>query len=129
MQEKFMKASLRNYRIFWIKKRSYIHSLNRKKSIIGLFLKLLLFWYPSRRCIRHFEKEMIQYPYEDATFIAPITGLYGQKEVLPKEWFEQAPLYLPFCDMMVPVLPNYDEYLRHMYGDNYMTPVQFNRYK
>lgn len=128
-QTTIMAESLRNYRIYWIKKRSYIHSLNRKKSIMGLLLKILLFWYPSKKCIKMFEREMIQYPYEGATLIAPITGLYGQKEVLPKDWFEQEPLYIPFCDMMVPVTPDYDSYLRHMYGDNYMTPIQFNRYK
>ncbi len=128
-QTAIMKESLRNFRIYWVKKRSYIHSLNRKKSVIGLLLKVLLFWYPLSYCKKIFEKEMEQYPYDKASIIAPITGFYGQKDVMPKTWFEKEPIYVPFCDMMVPIVSNYDEYLRHMYGDNYMTPIQYKRYK
>ena len=92
-------------------------------------MQFLLFLYPARVCRKVFEREMAQYPYETSEYVAPISGLYGLKDVLPQKWFERAPVYLPFCDMKVPVIAEFNEYLRHMYGDDYMTPHQFSRYK
>ena len=128
-QTKLMKRSLRNYRIFWIKQRKYAKSLNRKKSRIGLVLKCMLLFYPKKQCIKKFEKEMSEFSYEESTCVAPLTGLYGQKEVLPKEWFQQKPLRIAFEDYSVPVLENCHEYLIHMYGEDYLVPKQFARYR
>lgn len=128
-QEKLMKKSLFNYRVYWIKKRKYNFSLDRKKSRIGFVLQKLLFLYPSSMCIKEFEREMAAFDYEESDYVAPLTGLYGKKEVIPKKWFLDCPEYIPFCDMMVPVSKNVHDYLVHMYGENYMTPIQYDRYK
>lgn len=69
------------------------------------------------------------YPYSGSTYIAPLTGFYGVKDVLPRKWFDDEPIFVQFCDMKVPVTPYVSEYLTHQYGKNYMTPIQYNRYK
>lgn len=128
-QAKIMKKSLMNYRIYWIKKRKYRNSLFRKKSLIGYVLQKLLFFYPSSKCIKEFESSLQKYPYNYSDYIAPLTGLYGIRDVVNREWFEDEPIFVRFCDMMVPVSRYVHEYLSHQYGENYMTPIQYNRYK
>jgi len=128
-QRMIMYFSLQNYRIYWIKKRKYKHSLYRKKSKIGIVLQKLLFFFPSKLCIHIFEKQMSRYPYEESNFVASLTGLYKFKEVLPKEWVKKAPACFDFCDETIPVTAYWNDYLTRLYGDDYMIPKQYRRYK
>lgn len=128
-QERLMKKSLLNYRIFWIKKRKYKNSLSRKKSRIGFALQILLFLFPAFLCIKEFEKELELYPYDGTDYVAPLTGIYGLRDIMERKWFEEDPIFVSFCDMEVPVTKYTHEYLSHLYGDSYMIPVQFDRYK
>lgn len=128
-QEKIMRRSLLNYRIFWIKKRKYKNSLYRKKSIIGFILQKLLLLFPASLCIKEFESELTKYPYAFSEYAAPLTGLYGSRDIVKRKWFDEKPDYIQFCDMQVPVTHYVHEYLSHQYGENYMVPVQYNRYK
>ena len=128
-QSIFMVISLYVYRIYWIKHRFYKNSLNRKKSKIGLLLQLLLFLFPSFICRIIFERQLTMFKYSKSDYVAGLTGLYGQKEVLPKKWFEEEQVYMDFCDMKLPVFKDWDSYLRHMYGDNYNVPIRYGRFK
>ena len=129
IQKKMMKDSLMNYRIYWIKKRKYKTSLSRKKSRIGIVLQMLLLLYPSSICKKKFEKELTMYPYDCSDYVAPLTGLYGLRDVVKRKWFDDDPVYVEFCDMLVPVTRHTHEYLSHLYGDTYMTPIRYDRYK
>ena len=120
--------SLQLFRLYWIKKRVYKGHAGRKKSMIGRILQILIFWYPTKISEHYFEKNLTKWPIAESKYVMPLTGLYGVKDVIPKQWFEKAEL-IKFRDIMVPITANWDEYLRHMYGDDYMIPKQYSRYK
>ncbi len=64
------------------------------------------------------------YTDEDASYVTEMPCLMvGMDYYLPKETYRDL-IRVPFENMMVPIPKNYDEVLRHKYGDNYMTPVQ-----
>ncbi|MCR5655204.1 MAG: LicD family protein [Lachnospiraceae bacterium] len=57
-----------------------------------------------------------------------LTRVYMSAELktffFPSQMYEDI-IMVPFEDMQVPILRDYDYYLRHLYGNGYMTPVKF----
>ena len=119
-------TSLFNYDIYWVKNRIYKNNLLRKHNQIGMLLKILFFWFPSKLCIKYFKYCCSCWhnsPY------GMYMGIYSVKRTLiPMSWLEEEPVYVDFEDMKVPILKNYHELLTLLYGD-YMTPVRYSRYK
>lgn len=128
-QKRFMRSALLNYRIYWVKNRKYLHSLYRRKSIIGILLKLALLFVRKKVCINRFETLMYRFSFDKAKYIAPLTSLYCERDVFLKQWIDEEPVLLDFCDMKVPVIKEYHKYLVLLYGQQYMTPKKFSRYK
>lgn len=58
--------------------------------------------------------------YDKASYSCVYWSVYKEKEVMPKEWFEEY-IRLPFEDITVKCIKNWDCYLKQLYGD-YMTP-------
>lgn len=116
------------FQLYWVKKRVYKGHMGRGKSRTGRLLQIMLFWYPKKFSEYFFEKWMTKWPLELHEYVFPVIAFYGTKEILPKQWFDEVEL-MSFRDIKVPVMSEWDKYLRHMYGNDYMIPKQYARYK
>ena len=60
------------------------------------------------------------YPYEGSKYVGCVCGIYGIREAFPAEMFKNY-IRLPFEDITVSAIAEWDKYLTQFYGD-YMTP-------
>jgi len=88
------------------------------KSIFHLPYKLITKIVGYKFFLNKIESLSKKYPYEFSQFVAPITGIYGMKEIVPKEVFSEK-IMVKFVDSLFPAPIGYDLYLRKHYG-NYM---------
>ena len=73
---------------------------------------------------KKYEKVASQYSNNGDKFIGTITFSFENRRfIFERQWWESKVVWVDFEDMSVPVPEDYDELLRHSYGD-YMTPVQ-----
>ena len=108
--------------IKWVNKpRKNIHY---KASKIALPIMRLISWkwfhWVFERIIRHYEKR------ENSKYAIDSVGLNIKKGALRLEWMQEVE-YMPFGDMMAPVPKQYDSYLKHFYGPNYMNMLPVDR--
>ncbi|MBO0472988.1 lipopolysaccharide cholinephosphotransferase [Enterococcus sp. DIV0840] len=61
--------------------------------------------------------------FENSTYISNIMGAYREKEVMPKEIFQEGNNYL-FEEIQLNGPINYDEYLKRLYGDYMKIPSE-----
>ena len=116
-----------NYEIFWAKKRIYSNNLKRAHSKIGFLIKILFFWLPSSICSKTFEKSIKKYNNSEEVFY--LTSVYNEKKTaIKREWLSKKPIKMSFETIEVPVIPDFDLFLKKLYGD-YMTPIRYGRYK
>lgn len=66
----------------------------------------------------------LQYDYDESEYIAAFVAGYGQKERMPRYYFEDGKQKMWFEGILCSVPAHYDLVLRHMYGDNYLTLPQ-----
>lgn len=71
-----------------------------------------------RRLIQEMDCLSHLYDYDKAKNVQVYTGSYGHKEVFPKSWLGRGKEF-PFEDITVLLPTEYDQYLRHFFG-NYM---------
>ena len=70
-----------------------------------------------------YDRFLKQYSMKTCALAGDITGRYGFREFVPKEWFGE-PAQLIFEDIKLPAPQHYDAYLRHMYGDYMQLPPE-----
>jgi len=74
----------------------------------------------SNRIYKCFMKEIRSRSFDSAEHLGLITGIYTNKEQFPKDKYLDL-IRCDFEDLKLPIIRNYDEYLRNIYGD-YMQP-------
>ncbi len=61
-----------------------------------------------------------------ACYAIDTCGLNIKKGVLQLKWMQEV-IYVPFGDMMAPIPAQYDAYLKHFYGPNYMSLLPIDK--
>lgn len=123
------KISLWNYDVYWVKNRIYRHNLKRRHNQIGMLAKIAFFWWPSKLAAKIYESLCEKWPLDEAEEAIHLTNIYPPKRhAIPVQWLFEEPVYVEFEGKPYPVLKEWDAFLKKMYGD-YMTPVQYGRYK
>lgn len=97
-----------------------------KKSGVKLFIRELysMIWLKNKRCLLKkkfdaLDKLIRQYP--DNNLVTSYWGVYKEKEVMPKIWFEGF-VEVPFENYKIRVPINYEAYLTNIYGDYMKMP-------
>lgn len=113
------------YTIFFLKKfdADTYHKNNPQKRLKHRIAKAILYVIPINLLKKVFNYLSWKYPISESKYIFNICGSYGMREVIPKNYLKK-PVYMEFEGYMLPVPSEWDNYLKHMYGD-YMTPVKY----
>lgn len=74
----------------------------------------------SRKLLRHIEKLLLKYPYDDSTYMVSLFGIYMTREIVEKRLLGAGKMY-PFETLMLRGPSEADAFLTHFFGD-YMTP-------
>lgn len=80
----------------------------------------------SKRIFRMFRNLINKINYDDAQYIALLTGQYTENEQYPKDKYYKL-LRLDFEGLKLPALESYDEYLTRLYGDYMQLPDETHR--
>lgn len=95
-----------------------------QKGPIIVFLKKLLRRFTSIEFWNNrLERAMDRYPYESSNYVGNFTSQYGKRELLQKSVFGSY-VDMEFENYSFMVCTGYHEYLRNIYGINYMTLPQ-----
>ena len=84
----------------------------------------------TKKLIEKLESVLRSHNTDDSPCIGNFVGRYGKKEIMRKKVFSEKTM-LQFEDIIVPVMKDYDEYLRNLYGDYMQLPPkekQINRH-
>lgn len=134
MPDNFFVRYFRIYNILFHKmliSLSYIDTVDKKRKrnffenfLIGIGERIRF----SRLIDPNKEKEKINYllqknSFENSTYISNIMGAYREKEVMPKDIFQEGHSYL-FSGVKLNGPVNYDEYLKRLYGDYMKIPSE-----
>ncbi len=111
-----LKKRLYNYRS------TFLYDLDFQKSIANYLKKVIAYAFaPSvEKTIIKLDKMYKSFDYRKESMVANQCGAWGEKEIVPKEYFGEGIEGL-FEDIKVTLPAKYHEYLTHLYG-NYMTP-------
>jgi lipopolysaccharide cholinephosphotransferase len=112
--------------LFKVRSEKYFGKFTLKKRISNLILKLILIPIRRDRIIRIFENHCNKYSFNESDYVTNPSGHYGFKNVLKKEIYGHGTVvkYSGF-DVIIP--KQYDEYLRHYYGDYMQYPPEKER--
>lgn len=58
------------------------------------------------------------------THLVNYGGAYGVREIFPASLLDGPPLFMPFEDIQISMMPGYDQYLRGIYGDYMQMPPE-----
>ena len=100
------------YTILIIKKVNFAHHFDTKKLISKL------------------ENGLRKYDARKERYVGNFLGRYKEKEIMPTEIFDET-ILMDFESLQVPVMKDYDTYLRNLYGDYMQLPPkdeQINRH-
>jgi len=122
----FSKAAYLIYRCYFVKKvnvnNKYKNKPNKKNK--ALFFKIILLIFPSKLFLWLYEKLSKAYPTDKSNYLYNFCGLYKYKEIIPKSYLYDL-TYMEFENCPFPVPKEWDQYLKHMYGD-YLIPKMSN---
>ena len=104
-----------------LKKNNFNYKNKTLKKYIVILLKLLLLPISSSLFISIQEKISKLYLVKDSEYLINLCGSYGYKEIIPKSFYEKKE-YKKFDGLILPVPKDSNEYLKHMYGVDYMIP-------
>lgn len=108
----------------WFNRMVNMNKLHRpfyEKMVIS-FLKRTKFgqFWDTKKIIARMDRILTKYPYGVGNWVVSMHGSYRSKEILPYSWLKESTL-VPFEHQHFYVAKEYDQILRHYYGD-YMTP-------
>lgn len=90
------------------------------KRFLAYFVKILLFGVSKHGIVEFVERYVIE---KDGEYITNTFGVYGSKEIIPKDYFGE-PGLLDFEDTKLNSVANPHEYLTHIYGDYMKLPPE-----
>lgn len=94
---------------------------NKKKVFI---VKCFLFFVPDSLLKRNIHNRETKYSYDDSEYLMALSGYGRGRECIPRRIFDET-IKEEFCGELFNIPKDYDAYLRQIYGDNYMTPIQY----
>ncbi|MBR4276318.1 MAG: LicD family protein [Prevotella sp.] len=83
--------------------------------------------YMKRHYINKMNAIMRKYPYDSTDHIINYGGAYGIRELFSKDILDGKPASMPFEDITIDLMPDYDKYLRGIYGDYMKMPPEEKR--
>lgn len=102
----------------------YLALLSHKKTWGRFVIKTLGYFFRStlrRHLIRKMDKLSHLYDFDKAKNVQVYTGSYHEREIFPKAWLGQGKEFA-FEDATVLLPEQYDQYLRHFFGDYMQLP-------
>lgn len=120
------------FRIYALKiilayKDGFVNSVDtKKKKIFLLITKILSFFYNRNRLFKKIQELMRKYNNIDTKYLASFGGVYLPKEITKKRLSEKT-MYAEFENHKFRIITQYDEYLRHYYGDYMKLPPEEKR--
>ena len=123
----------KDLRKFYLKKRILsnniakiytIPNINLKYKIKNFARKSLFLFFPYRKAV--LKRDILYRSVKNSDYIANFCGIYGQKEICPKWWFDET-IELEFEGIKVKAPKQYDLMLRQIYGDYMQLPPMEKR--
>ena len=97
------------------------------KQLIIFFVRCLpSFVYRKKHLINRINKLCKINNYQDSLYVGNCLGMWGQKEIMQREWFG-VPQLMRFEDIQIYIPENYDKYLTGLYGDYMKLPPEEKR--
>ena len=101
---------------------------------VGIHRKIIrsMIWILSCLFSRHFlksrlEKVLLKYDHTNSKYVHNLNSPYSEeKERMPISWFQKTQENA-FENVSLPILTQYDDYLRHIYGDYMVLPPESER--
>lgn len=94
---------------------------SKKKIVLKILKKIgITKFYSQVGIYNKLDKLYTKHSIKDSRYIGTITGSLYKKEILLKEWWGNG-IEMKFENQKFLVPQNYDEYLKQLYGDNYLT--------
>ena len=105
-----------------MKRKCYKQSANPVRDIAKYIVKQIMMPLPKSYLVKKFNEYLNQYPFETSKYRGCIInmGPYGTREFFPAKVFDEF-IDMPFENLSVSCLKEYDKYLSQLFGD-YMTP-------
>lgn len=96
------------------------------KSLLKIPIALVLKFVPTKLFLMSLDRFIRIYDFKRSAFVAACTGVFGIKEIVPKEVFNQS-IKMPFEGFEFNVPVGFEYYLRKHYGDYMQLPVESKR--
>lgn len=96
-----------------------IPNLNLKYKLKNFVRKCLFLFFPYRKAV--LKRDILYRSVKNSDYIANFCGIYGQKEICPKWWFDET-IELEFEGLVVKAPKEYDLLLHQIYGDYMQLP-------
>lgn len=120
----YMKYCRRVHRIFGCKYLEFKMLLKKWKIPFVILIRLFETLIPDVVMRRYIDKLEDKYCFENSNYFFPFANDGKRGEIMEAELLFKTKR-IRFEDTMLPVPENTEEYLRRIYGDNYMTPLQY----
>ncbi|MCR5609778.1 MAG: LicD family protein [Lachnospiraceae bacterium] len=102
-----------------------IHYCKNKNKWKVAIVKFLLFFVPDSVLRKNIHKRETKYDVNKAEYLMVLCGYGKQKECLPKNLILESKL-AEFNGVEFNIPRDSDKYLKRIYGDDYMTPIQYD---
>lgn len=115
-----------NYRLFHVKlySKNVVFKDNGKKYFLSKLINILTFFIEAKMQKRIYKYFAFLFPIKESKELYNLCSSYGMREFIPKKWyFDTTKKKFESLEVLVPL--EWDEYLKHFYGD-YMTPRKTN---
>ena len=91
------------------------------------YIKFLSKFYKSNKLKKRLIKYMNKYNNKNTNYVAFFAGVYLNKEIMNKEYFENGIKEAKFEDSKFYIVKEYDKLLTHIYGDYMTLPKEEDR--
>ena len=108
----------------------YIMLLTKPHEWGRFFYKTLGFFFRQhmrRSLLKQMHAICLKYPYGSTNHLINYGGAYAMRELFDSKVLDGKPVDMPFENITIRMMPNYDKYLRSVYGDYMQLPPEEKR--